>query len=475
MLASPGEQVEVYSPFDGSEIARIGSTSAEQLDRQLSLASSYLDHRARRTRSERADVLLRTASLIETEAESLAKLIATDSGKVIRQARKEVQRAITVFKLSASGALGLSGQEIPVDAFAGNAGLSGYFSQEPIGVVAGITPFNDPLNLVAHKVAPAIAAGAPIIIKPSNLAPLCAIRLHEILLEAGCDVAACQIAIGGADLGQALTSAEQVRLISFTGGEDTATRIMQTSGLKAHSFDLGGNAPVIITASSEIDHAVDSCISGAFWANGHNCISVQRLIVHDSCFEEFTNKFVTAAEQLICGDPMHDDTDIGPVINAAHADRIMAVLQSAAASSPSAIRHGGERTGNVISPAIIIEPCLQSNISRFELFGPGVAIFRYRKLDEAVSLANSTPTALNAGLFTQVMDEGLALAEALQFGAVMINESSDFRSDNMPFGGFKRGGIGREGIPFAIREMTQPKARIFARPQYVGGPNIQQA
>jgi acyl-CoA reductase-like NAD-dependent aldehyde dehydrogenase len=463
MLARTEQQFSVRNPFNGAELARISETSTAQLHEQLGRASAFFEQKKRPTRAERADVLSRIASLIDANSEGLAHLITNDSGKVISQARKEVQRAITVFKLSAAGALELGGKEIPLDAFAGNAGFEGYYSREPIGVVAGITPFNDPLNLVAHKVGPAIAAGAPIIIKPSLLAPLCSIRLHELVLESGLDHAACQIAIGGADIGEALTCADPVRLISFTGGEATASRIMQTSGLKAFSFDLGGNAPVIITSTADIDHAVESCVSGAFWANGHNCISVQRLIVHDACFEEFTSKFLAAAQALTCGDPQKSETDVGPVISTDHAVRIAHQIRLTAESASSAKLFGGEQDGNVISPAVIVEPSLQSSIAKSELFGPGVTIFRYKYLDAAVELANATPVALNAGVFTASMDESFELINALQFGAVMINESSDFRSDNMPFGGFKRGGIGREGVPFAIQEMTQPKARIFFR------------
>ncbi|MCA3741142.1 aldehyde dehydrogenase family protein [Phenylobacterium sp.] len=472
MPADTPSLIVVRDPFRGDEIARLSQASASELGRTIESATDYLRRSNRPPRGERADILFRAARLVEERCEEIAVLITRDSGKVIRQARIEVRRAVAVLKLAAAGALELRGEEIPVDAFSPRSNFEGFYVREPVGVVVGITPFNDPLNLVAHKVAPAIAAGAPIILKPSELAPLCAIRLHELLLEAGMPDAACQIVHGGPAVGRALTSAAPVRLVSFTGGEKTASNIMQTAGMKLFSFDLGGNAPVIVSASADIDHAVQSCISGAFWANGHNCVGVQRILVHQKCFDEFTHKFVSLVSGLICGDPMSECSDIGPMISTEEANRIEREIEITARSLPTAQIFGGRRNGNIIEPAVILQPCKKSPMAEKELFGPGVVIFRYNDFTEAVNIANSVPMALNAGVFARSLDEALALSDALDFSTVVINESSDFRADNMPFGGFKRGGLGREGIPFAIREMTQTKARVFYRDRpdsFVGG------
>lgn len=463
MQANTAPVIVVRDPFRGDEIARLAQASASELRQTLERATDYLRRSNRPPRGERADILLRAARLVEEKSEELATLITRDSGKVIRQARIEVKRAVTVLKLAAAGALELRGEEIPVDAFIAKSSFEGLYVREPVGVVVGITPFNDPLNLVAHKVAPAIAAGAPIILKPSELAPLCAIRLRELLLDAGMPRAAFQIVNGGAAVGRALISAAPVRLVSFTGGEKTASNIMKIAGMKSFSFDLGGNAPVIVSASADIDHAAQSCVSGAFWANGHNCIGVQRILAHRSCFDEFTHKLVSLAAGLVCGDPMNEQSDIGPMISAEHANRIEYDIVNTARSLSTAQMYGGNRNGNIIEPAVIVQPCKKSPMAVRELFGPGVAIFQFDDLSEAVDIANSLPMALNAGVFTRSLDEALALSDALDFSTVVINESSDFRADNMPFGGFKRGGLGREGIPSAIREMTQTKARIIYR------------
>lgn len=453
--------IEVRNPFDDSVLEVFTPHSAIEAEAAISLAATALAKHNHLTRQSRSDILSAAAAQIHVRLEEFAQLITLESGKVIRQSRKEVLRAVSTLKIAAAEALGIRGEEVPFDAFSSNAGVTGYFSREPVGIVLGITPFNDPLNLVAHKVAPALAVGAPIIIKPSELTPLSAIKLRSLLVECGMPESMFQVLVGGADLGQYLTNHPRIRMVSFTGGEATAEAIVKATGLKKYSFDLGGNAPVIVTDSADVDAAVSGCISGAFWANGHNCISVQRILVHEYLFDEFTHQFLSQVAELNQGDPKHEATDLGPVISDKQADRIRNIINQSRELDADSLRLGGEVAKRMIEPTVFVNPNTTAPCINQEVFGPVVNIQKYATVEQAIQMANDTETALNAGVFCQ--DIGLAhrLTDALDFSAVMINESSDFRFDNMPFGGAKRGGIGREGVRFAMEEMSHPKVQVL--------------
>lgn len=354
----------------------------------------------------------------------------------------------------------MAGDEIPFDAAPGNTSWTGYARREPIGLVLGITPFNDPLNLVAHKVGPAIAAGNSIVIKPSELAPLSAMHLAELFYDCGLPEPILQVITGDAQTAKALVASDAFQMISFTGGEATANAIVRSAGVKRYAMDLGGNAPTIVCNDTDIDLAAAACVSGAFWANGHNCISVQRIIAEAGVYHRFCVEFCRRVDDMKVGDPTLDDTDLGPVVNAAHADRIMGVLNDASRSGASVLRGGG-RSGNVLDPIVVTgasTPCLAW---RHEAFGPVVVIALASSFDQAITMANDTPVALHAGVFTNDLRKAHKAANALNFSGVMVNETSDFRFDGMPFGGFKRGGVGREGVGYAVREMTQEKTVAF--------------
>lgn len=453
--------VDVVNPYDGARLAELPMSSAGEVERAVSAAEAQLSGQNTLSRQARSEILQNAAMLLHERRDKTAHLISSESGKIIRQARRETERAIGTLKLASAEALRLRGEEIPFDGQCGNHGMTGYYSREPIGLVAAITPFNDPLNLAIHKVAPAIAAGAPIVLKPSELAPLSALALRQLLLEAGLPEASFQILLGGAKIGYAVTTHPATRMISFTGGEQTADKIVRAAGVRTYSFDLGGNAPVIVTDSADLHQAVTRCVSGAFWANGHNCVGVQRILVDEAVFDQFTDAFLNAVKTLKTGDPTNPDTDLGPVIDAAHADRLSRVIEASQTCAPHSLVWGGQRDGNTIQPTVFINPNDMTPCVREEVFGPIVSVQSYQSLDEAITRANATETALNAGVFSQNIDEAIRVSEALNFGAVMINESSDFRFDNMPFGGAKRGGVGREGVRFAIEQMTQTKVRAF--------------
>ncbi|NQY41647.1 MAG: aldehyde dehydrogenase family protein [Henriciella sp.] len=458
--AHQGSQFEIRNPFDDTVLEVIPAHTPSDAETTIERASTALLRHNRLTRQDRSDILFAAAALLNTRQEAFAELVTRESGKIIRQARKEVLRAVSTLKIAAAEALGLRGEEIPFDAFSSNAAASGYYSWEPIGIVLGITPFNDPLNLVAHKVAPALAVGAPIIIKPSELAPLSALKLRALLIECGMPEPMFQVLVGDAGLGEYLTHHQRVRMISFTGGENTAEAIVRSAGLKKYGFDLGGNAPVIVADSADLDAAVSGCVSGAFWANGHNCISVQRILVDESQFHAFTERFLRQVADLEVGDPLQETTDLGPVISDIQAERIRNIITRSRELDANSIGIGGTASNRLIDPTVFVNPKAVAPCIEEEVFGPIVSIQKFKTIEHAVCMANDTETALNAGLYCR--DIGLAhhLAQVLEFSAIMINESSDFRFDNMPFGGAKRGGVGREGVRFAMAEMSHPKVRV---------------
>lgn len=453
------QKIEVRNPYSGDVIGEVACAGAAEIERAVQGAMPHLKPEAVLTRQARSDILLAAAGKLATHADKFAGLIVAESGKVISQARSEVSRAISTLKLAAAECLTLRGEEIPFDAFGNNAGIRGYFSRAPIGLIAGITPFNDPLNLTVHKVAPAIAAGAPILLKPSEWTPLCAITFRRLLLDVGLDESFFRVLPGDLETGRRLTTHSMTRMISFTGGMRAAETIIREAGVRTYSFDLGGNAPVIVTQTANIPLAVERCVSGAFWANGHNCISVQRILVQGSVFDAFFDQFLARVRAIKVGDPSALETNLGPVINSVHAERIERIIADTRAVSPKSLAHGGRRHDNLIEPTVFVSPDRSCPCWADEVFGPVVSVRKYNDLDEAVRLANETETALNAGVFCQDLDEALWFSDALEFSAVMVNESSDFRFDNMPFGGAKRGGVGREGVRFAIEEMTRPKVR----------------
>jgi len=454
--------IAVINPFDGVEVG--SAPNIPPTDAHTILRTASEGARACRAlpRYERARVLDACASLVERDKAAFAELIVAEVGKTIRQAAKEVLRCVNTLRLSADEARRNAGEVIPFDAYAGSENRQGWFTREPLGVIVAITPYNDPLNLAAHKLGPAIAGGNSVILKPSELAPLSAIKLVSYLVAAGLPPNIVSVATGGAALGEALVSSRDVRMISFTGGFVTGEKIARSAGLKKLSMDLGGNAPVIVLGDCNLEDAVESCISGAFWAAGQNCIGTQRLLVHSSIYEEFRRRFVDGAQALKAGNPALADTDVGPMITRQAAARAKAVVD-AALRLGATLLCGNSLDGAVYAPTVLEGVSFDSEVWRHEVFGPVVVLQQVDTLEEALTLANAPEYSLHAGIFTNDLDAALRAAQTLEAGGVMINDSSDFRFDAMPFGGFKYGSLGREGVRFAYEEMTQPKVVCIRR------------
>ncbi|KTC32717.1 aldehyde dehydrogenase, partial [Pseudomonas sp. ABAC61] len=337
-----------------------------------------------------------------------------------------------------------------------------WFSREPLGLILAITPYNDPLNLVAHKLGPAIAGGNGVILKPSELAPLSAIKLVGYLCDAGLPASVVTLATGGADLGRALVEAREVRMVSFTGGFVTGEQIARSAGLKKLAMDLGGNAPVIVMADCDLAATVESCVSGAFWAAGQNCIGTQRLLVQAPIYEAFREAFVRLARTQVSGDPLASSTDIGPMISLQAAQRAQATVDEALQQG-ARLLCGHQRQGSCYAATVLENVDHHSRLWQDEVFAPVVVLQPFDDLDQAIALANQPEYSLHAGIFTNDLRIAMDAARRIEAGGVMINDSSDYRFDAMPFGGFKYGSLGREGVRFAYEEMTQPKVICLNR------------
>lgn len=452
----------VVNPFDGTLVGEVVTATPADLPQILSRATQGQALARALPRHARAQILETTAQLILSRAETLARQITAEAGKTLHQARKEVTRCVNTLKLSAEEAKRGAGEVIPFDAYAGSERRIGWFTREPLGIILAITPFNDPLNLVAHKLGPAIAGGNSVILKPSELAPLSALSLVEALVEAGLPSEVVTPVIGGPDLGAALVAARPIRMISFTGGFRTGEAIARQAGLKKLAMDLGGNAPVIVMADADLEAAVEACVSGAFWAAGQNCIGTQRLLIERPVYDAFRDAFVARTAALRPGDPAKENTDLGPMISEAAARRAEDLVERAIQSGARLLT-GHQRDGALYAPTVLENVPHATSLWCEEAFAPVVTLEPFDKFDDAIALANAIEFSLHAGIFTSRLDLALDAADRIEAGGIMVNDSSDYRFDAMPFGGFKYGSLGREGVRFAYEDMTQPRVVCINR------------
>ncbi|MGX9394021.1 aldehyde dehydrogenase family protein (plasmid) [Nitrobacteraceae bacterium UC4449_H16] len=462
-LAATPNTIEVLNPFNDSVVGLVPDHDAADVEQALEAAERGFRISRALPRYERARILERTAMFIEEEAEVYARLIACESGKVLRAARKEVRRCINTLKLSAEEAKRLGGEVIPFDSYPGSERRTGYYRREPIGVIVAITPFNDPLNLVAHKLGPAIASGNSVVLKLSELAPLSGIRLAELFRQAGLPADVITIITGkGSVVGPPLVSAPLVRLVSFTGGFKTAHAIKESMGLARITMDLGGNGSVIVLDDCDLERAALETTSGAFWAAGQNCIGVQRVFVQNGIFDRFVDRVKAHTQKLVVGDPLEETSDMGPMISLGAAKRADAWIKEAIAAGADLVV-GGDRKGTLLQPTVLTNVPDTARLACDEAFAPVVCINSIGSLDEGIARTNASAYAIHAAIFTRNLDAALSAADELEAGGVMINDSTDYRLDAMPFGGVKAGSLGREGVRFAIEEMTQTKVICFNR------------
>lgn len=451
----------VHNKFDGTVVAVLPQCTEADVQVELIRAASAAPAAAAMPRHERGRILDTAAELLQQRSEKVAELIVAEAGKTIKQARKEVSRAVNTLKLSAAETRRNVGEVVPFDSFAGSENRQGWFTREPLGVIAAITPYNDALNLVAHKLGPAIAGGNTVILKPSQQTPLTAMLLVDLLREAGLPSDFVIVVLGDRRVAQAIISSKLVRMVSFTGGFATGKAIAANAGIKRLSMELGGNAPVIVFDDADIPAAVEASVSGSFWAAGQNCIGAQRILVQRSVFDSFLDAFVTQTAALKSGDPSDEETDVGPMISSASAAEAKRKIDEAVATGARLLT-GGTLEGPVLTPAVLTGVPRTCEAWSEELFAPVVLVEPFDSVKEAIELANDSEYALQAGVFTKDLGRALDTAKAIDAGGVMINDSSDYRLDAMPFGGSKYGSMGREGVRFAYEEMTQPKVIAIA-------------
>jgi glyceraldehyde-3-phosphate dehydrogenase (NADP+) len=455
------EKIEVRDPFDNSLVDTVPSGTADDI--KAAIAAAEEGYRTSRDLPvhQRISILMKAAAIIESNLEEYARVICREGSKTIREARKEAGRAVQTMQIAAEEARRVVGETIPFDSRPGSESRVGYYFRFPIGIIAAITPFNDPLNLVAHKVGPAIAGGNAVVVKPATVTPLSALMLGKALMDAGLPPKVLNIVTGySSRVGEALVTDPRVRMISFTGGAPAGEEIVKKAGLKKIGMELGSNTPVIVCEDCDLKRAVEDCVSGAFWAAGQNCIGVQRIYIEKGIYKRFETLFVARTRTYKVGPKLEEDCDMGPMINEGEAKRIERWVNDAVKQGAT-ILTGGHRTGAIYEPTVLANVPEGATIDVEEVFAPTVNLYPVKGLDEAIAKANKVNFGLHAGIFTKDIAKAFKAIRELEVGGVMVNDSSDYRIDMMPFGGVKRSGLGREGIKFALMEMTEPRVVCF--------------
>lgn len=454
---SAEQTMHITNSFDESVIATVSCATNEHVKQAIASATQAFKSNRHQPSSERAAWLKSAAAKIATRIHEFAETIALETGKPIAAAHKEVTRCVNTLNLSAEEATRLTGETIKFDSFAGGENRLGHYEHVPLGVIVAITPFNDPLNLAAHKLGPAIAAGNSVILKPSQQAPLSALKLVEVLMESGLPKGQVNVLTGYArDFAEHLVSSNDVAMVTYTGGEASGEIIAKNAGIKKLAMELGANSPVIVMGDCNIDKAVESCVSGSYWAVGQNCIGVQRIYIEESLYDDFKAKFVEQTEKLKVGSQLEEENDIGPMINETEAIRIENWVKQATDKGANLLV-GGKRQGACYYPTALDNVSDTDNLVCQEAFGPVVSLFPFTDLDDTIALANNVDFSIHGAVFTSNINTAMKVSRELEVAGVMVNDSSDYRLDAMPFGGAKRGSMGREGVKFAIKEMSQTK------------------
>jgi acyl-CoA reductase-like NAD-dependent aldehyde dehydrogenase len=450
-----GEWVEVASPYDGSPVARVAKAGAAETRWALDAAERAMESPL--PAHKRAEILVRVAGALGRRADEVARQISAEAGKPLKVARVEVARAMSTYTMAAVEARTLAGQMVPMDASQAGEGKLAFTLRRPIGVVGAISPFNFPLNLVAHKIAPALAAGCAVVLKPASQTPLSALLLAELEQEAGLPPGWLNVVVGTAsEIGDVIVADERVKLITFTGSGAIGWGIRERAPRKKVGLELGNATPVIVEADANLEDAATRCAANAFSFAGQSCISVQRIYVQRSVYDDFKARFVPKVEALVVGDPADETTDVGPLISRDERDRVLSWIEQAR-DGGATILTGGGLEGELLRPTVVEEPAADAHLACDEAFGPVCTIQAYDTLAEAIDRANATRYGLQAGIFTGSLASALKASASLEFGGVMVNEAPTFRADQMPYGGVKESGNTREGPAWAVREMTEER------------------
>jgi acyl-CoA reductase-like NAD-dependent aldehyde dehydrogenase len=448
------KEAAIRAPWDGAEVGRVRLVDEAGLDAAIARAAAAADACRTMPAWERAASLRRLADAIEAEAGSYATLLAREAGKPLSAARLEIERAVFVLRDGAEEATRIGGEVLPLDVLPAGRNRLGFTRRFPLSPIAAITPFNFPVLLAAHKIAPAMACGASLVLKPPPQDPLTSVRLGELVAECGYPEGGVAVVPCELDVAQRLVADERVRMISFTGSARAGWAIRAGAGTKRVALELGGNAAAIVLADADLDHAARRCAAGGYSYAGQSCISVQRILVEKPVYVAFLERLVPLVAALRTGDPLDPATDVGPLIDEAAARRVETWIGEAVAGGAKAVT-GGRRSGAVIEPAVLTGTKPSQRVNCEEIFGPVTTVTAVRDMDEAIGLANDSPFGLQAGVFTTDVRRLMRAWEHLEVGGVMGNDIPGYRVDRMPYGGAKASGLGREGVRYAIEEMTE--------------------
>ena len=455
-----GNTMEIRSPYDDALVAVIHRAGPAEIEAAIAGAVDAFQVTRHMPSWQRAAVLERISVGIAERREEFARTIALEAGKPIKTARLEVDRAVFVFKVAAEETKRIYGEIVPLDWLPGNEGRTAEIRRVPLGVVAGITPFNFPLNLVAHKVAPALAAGDPILIRPASQTPISSLLLGELVLAAGWPAGGFAVLPSTTQDAAPLVEDDRIRALTFTGSPVVGWGLKARAGRKRVTLELGGNAGVIVHHDADVAYAAERIAWGGFSYAGQSCISVQRIFVHEDVYDAFVEQFIQRVRSLKVGDPLDEATDVGPIINRSEADRVGIWVEEAQAAGAEAL-HGGKHTGTLWEPTVLVGVQATMRVANHEVFAPLVTITPYSDVHAAIRAVDDSDFGLQAGLFTNDMRIVQEAYDQIEVGGLMVNDVSTFRIDHMPYGGVKHSGFGREGIRYTIEELTEMKLLTF--------------
>jgi acyl-CoA reductase-like NAD-dependent aldehyde dehydrogenase len=457
------EEMPVLDKYTGETIAKVPVASRTTVENAVGAAHDAFPAWSRTPAHKRYQILGKVSQLLEKHQEEIATIICREAGKAWKYSVGEVARSIETYRFSAEEAKRIHGETVPMDASFAGEGRVGFWLRCPLGAVSAITPFNFPLNLVAHKVGPALAVGNTIVLKPASTTPLTAIKLAEILEEAGVPAGVFNLVVGsGGTVGEWLTVDPRIAKISFTGSPPVGDAIVRKAGLKKVTMELGNNSGTIIESDADLASAVPRCVMSSFANSGQVCISLQRLYVHKAVAAEFLRRFVEETKRLKVGNPLEKDCDVGPMIELKEAERAEAWVQEAVREGAKVL-FGGKREGPVMYPTILTDVRAEMKVMCQEAFAPLVSIYVYETFEDAVRMVEDSPYGLQAGIYTNDIKKAMYAVDRINVGGVMVNDTSIFRVDHMPYGGNKLSGLGREGVRFTCEEMTSIKM-VMIRP-----------
>lgn len=451
-----GAAVEVRSPFDGSLVAVVHRAGKDDVAAAVDAAVAAFKTTRKLPGWKRAEVLEKISATIASRHEEFARTIALEAGKPIKTARAEVSRAVFTFKVAAEESKRIYGEIVPLDWIPGNEGREAQVRRVPLGPVVGISPFNYPLNLVAHKVAPALAAGDSIILRPASQTPVSALKLAEVIAESGWPADGFSVLPSSTDDAAQLVEDERIKLLTFTGSPAVGWALKSRAGRKRVTLELGGNAGVIVHRDADVKFAAERVVWGGFSYAGQSCVSVQRVYLHDEIYEDFVGELIPRVKGLQVGDPLEEATDVGPVIDSQAAQRVEAWIEEAERGGAEVLA-GGRRKGNLWPPTVLANLQPMMRVCCEEVFAPLVGLYRYDRIETAVAAVDESEFGLQAGLFTNDWSVIRAAFDGIEVGGLMVNDVSTFRVDHMPYGGVKQSGTGREGLRYAIEEMSEMK------------------